>query len=70
MPRPEVLEQLNMEVAQQYDYHTPPPSNPNGWAAYVERDYTRPWQVLADTYDAMGRHADAERCRNRHIIVE
>lgn len=69
VPRPEVLETMNLELAIDYRYADSDPVDPNGWAAYVQRAYTRPWQVLAETYEAMGRPADAERCRSRHVLV-
>lgn len=67
-PPPEQLEAMNVDVAIRYTYPPTDPVDPDGWAAHVQLDYTRPWQALANAYDAMGRPADAERCRNRGVI--
>ncbi len=68
-PPPDTLEEMNVTEALQYRYPESDAADPNGWAAYVQQEYVRPWQVLADAYTAAGRPADAERCRTRRIVL-
>ena len=68
-PPPEELEALNASVAGSYTYPSTAPHDPDGWAASVERDYTRPWRVLAQTYERLGDHEAADRCRNWRILI-
>ncbi len=69
LPTPEELEQMNVTLALNYLYAETSPSDPDSWAGSVQFAYTRPWRVLAGAYEAMDRPADAERCRNRTILV-
>lgn len=68
-PPPAELEALNASVASGYTYPTTAPLDPNGWAAAVEAEYTRPWRVLAQHYERIGDEESAERCRSWRVLI-
>ena len=68
-PGPADLETLNASVANSYTYPRSAPHDPNGWAAAVEAEYTRPWRVLEEYYDSIGDTESAARCRNRGVVI-
>lgn len=68
-PPPAQLEALNASVAAGYRYSVDAPADPDGWAASVMAEYTRPWRVLAQAYESMGDLEGAERCRTHTVII-
>ncbi|MFT6396162.1 MAG: hypothetical protein ACJAYU_000905 [Bradymonadia bacterium] len=68
-PSPARLEAMNVSVAANYRYPSGEATDPDGWAASVNAEYTRPWRVLAQAYESMGDFEAAERCRNHGVII-
>lgn len=68
-PSPPDLEALNASVAAGYTYPESSPHDPDGWAAAVEAEYTRPWRVLEQYYESVGDTESAERCRSRGVVI-
>lgn len=68
-PPPARLEAINASVASNYRYPADAPADLDGWAAAVNAEYTRPWRVMAQTYERMGDLESAERCRNHSVVI-
>jgi hypothetical protein len=64
-PRPstEELEHINQRLFDAYEIEASPPRAPDGFGAWVYRDYARPWHFVAEEWREQGRTEEAQRAQ-------
>ncbi len=67
LPPPDVLLDLNQHAFADLRIETDPPRRKDTWAWQLERDYERPWRVLAGVFRGMGKTELAEACEKRAL---